>query len=209
MFLSSCSTDTDGAIDSEPKETTLSATSKPNPTPKPKTTAEERLTNFEVMMIRDSYPTLESAIAGYRDEDLMAEELVNNQDASDFMRKLVIWDALVGMNWDELNSIPETNYKKMNKDIIAESGKRFCFKGRVDRIQVNRTVKPAFADAVMVVPYEGRVAIVAVKSSGDILPDTEARFCGIVAGTRSYQTIMGTPGSLPDLVGMFDLPENK
>ena len=200
LFLSSCSNDS--AIDSELKDTTLSNSSKS------KTTVEERLTKFEVMMIK-SHPTLESAIAGFKDENIMVEELANSQETSDFVRKLVFWDTLVGMNWDELNNIPQTDYQKMNKDIVAESGKSFCVEGRVAQIQVNRTVKPAFTEAVMVVPYEGRVAVIGVKSSGDILPETVARFCGIVAGTRSY-TIMGSPaGSLPHLVGMFDLPENK
>lgn len=200
FFLSSCSSDS--AIDSELKDTTLSNSSKS------KTTVEESLAKREVMMIK-SYPTLESAIAGFKDENIMAEELANSQETSDFVRKLVFWDALVGMNWDELNNIPQTDYQKMNKDIVAESGKSFCVEGRVAQIQVNRTVKPAFTEAVIVVPYEGRVAVIGVKSSGDILPDTVARFCGIVAGTRSY-TIMGSPaGSHPHLVGMFDLPENK
>lgn len=184
---------------------------KANPPYKPepkKTTAEEVLTNYEVMMIRNNYPTLESAIAGFKDEGIMAEELLNRERSPNFMHRLVFWDALVGMSWDELNNIPKTNYQKMKKDIIAESGKSFCFEGMVHEIQVNRTVTPLITEALMYVPYEGYVAIMAVKSSGDILPEEKAKFCGIAAGNRYYQTLMGT-NSAPYLLGMFDLPENK
>lgn len=205
FFLSSCSSDS--AIDSEPKDTTLSATSKPNPTSKPKTTAEEILTNYEVKIIR-SYPTLESAIAGFKDESIMTEELVSMENSPSFLQNMIFWDALVGMNWDELNNIPKANYQRMNKDIVAESGKSFCFEGMVHEIRVDRTIKPSITEALMYVPYEGYAAIVAVKSSGDILPETTAKFCGIAVGRRFYQTLMGTD-SAPYLVGMFDLPENK
>ena len=208
LFLSSCSTDTDGAIDSEPKDTTLSATSKPNPTPKPKTTAEEVLSNYEVSMIRNNYPTLESAIAGLKDEGRMSEDLLNKERFPNFMHRLVFWDELVGMDWDELNSIPKTNYQRMKKDIISESGKGFCFEGMVHEIRVNREITPPVTEALMYVPYEGYIAIMAVRSSGDILPEEKAKFCGIATGNMYYQTLRGEDSS-PYLLGMFDLPENK
>lgn len=206
FFLFSCSTDNN--IENDPEETTLSAPSELSLPSRPKTSAEENLTNYEVMMVRSGYPNLESAIAGYKDESLMSEELVDIEKTPMLLQKLLIWDALVGMDWDELNSIPETNYQRMKKDIIAESGKSFCFEGLVHDIRVNRTLRPPITEALMYVPHEGYAAIVAVRSSGDILPDTYARFCGIATGKKYYQTLMGTD-SAPYLFGMFDLPENK
>ena len=208
LFLSSCSNDS--AIDGDSRDSTLYKTyTKANPPykPEPKTTAEEELGSYEVKMIRDSYPTLESVIAGYKDEDVMIREL-SEADSSKYpslVRGLVIWDALVGMTWDELQSIPETNYPRMTKDIISEAGKRFCFKGTVHYIEVDRTLRPPLTNVVMFVPYESYVAILAVKSSGDILYGDEAKFCGIVGGNK-YSS---GRGSMPFLVGMFDLPENK
>lgn len=209
LFLSSCSNDS-AIEDSDSKDSTLSTTTtKANPPYKlePKTTAEEMLSNYEVMTIRDSYPTLESAITGYKDEGVMTRELSEAKAGAypNLVKNLIVWDALVGMNWDELQSLPKTSYPRIIKDIIGEAGKVFCFNGTVHHIQVNRTITPPITDVLMFVPYGGYVVITAVKSSGDILSGEQANFCGIVGGKRYARD----GDSIPLLVGMFDLPENK
>lgn len=208
MFLSSCSSDS--AVESDSRDSTLYKTyTKANPPykPEPKTTAEEQLSNYEVMMIRDSYPTLESAITGFKDEGIMTRELseAKASEVPSLVANLILWDALVGMNWDELQSLPKTSYPRMTKDIISEAGKVFCFNGTVHQIQVDRTIKPPVTNVLMFVPFESYVAIAAVKSSGDILSGERANFCGIVGGNRYARD----GDSIPYLVGMFDLPENK
>lgn len=172
--------------------------SKPVMAAKPKTTAEEVLSENQIKKLKQEAPTLASAIALYNNEDSVGVDF-NDDNPPELLRNLLLWEGIVGMTWEGLNSIPETNYDKIEKDVIAEAGKRFCFEGTVHKIQVDRSIKPLITNAVMYVPYRSYAYAIAVRSSGDILPSSVARFCGIVVGMNSA----------PYLIGMFDLPENK
>ncbi len=201
LFLSACSSD-------NTVENDLDSTSK-NPsevtTAKPATTAEAVLSENQIKNLKQEAPTLASAIALYNNEGAIDS---NNDNPPELLKNLLLWEGIVGMTWEGLNSIPETNYDRIKKDVIAEAGKRFCFEGTVHEIQVDRSIKPPVTSALMYVPYRSYAYAIAVRSSGDILPNSVAKFCGIVVGNNNYETFAGRD-SAPYLIGMFDLPENK
>lgn len=174
----------------------------------PKTTAEEILSKNEIKELKQKAPTLASAIALYNN-NMPVNSLPDEGDISELLSYLIIWDGVVGMTWDELNNIPETSYEMIRKDIFSETGKRFCFTGTVHDIKVDRTITPPVTNAFMYAAYRGYVNVMAVRSSGDILPNSQVDFCGVVTGdTAGYTTLVGRD-SAPYLFGMFDLPENK
>lgn len=203
LFLFACSSDNtvENDLNSIPTKSSEARGTEPV------TTAEEVLSKNQIKELKQDVPTLASAIAFYKNEGLIDVD-PNDDNPPQLLMNLLLWDGIVGMTWEDLNSIPETNYDMIKKDVIAEAGKRFCFEGTVHEIQVDRSIKPPVTNALMYVPFRGFAYVVAVRSSGDILPDVEAKVCGIVTGNKSYQTFAGM-NSAPYLLGMFDLPENK
>lgn len=199
LFLSSCFSDSSVENDSDNTKTVTSQTSQ----------SEEKssLSDEQIATIKSSMPTLESAISNFKNQS--PEEASSSSDSIPLMlERMLVWHTVVGINWQDINNLTETSYPKMKKDILAESGKKYCFEGMVRHIVVDRTFEVPLTHAVMYVPYEDYVFVLAVGSSGDIVEKKSARFCGIATGTRDYQTAMGT-NSAPYLLGMFDLPENK
>ena len=174
----------------------------------PKTTAEEILSKNQIQELKQKAPTLASAIALYNNK-MPVNSLPNDGDISELLSYLIIWDGVVGMTWDGLNSIPETSYEMIKKDIFAETGKRFCFTGTIHEIKVDRTVNPPITNAFMYAAYRGYVNVIAVRSSGDILPSSQVDFCGVVTGDTAGYTTFAGGDSAPYLLGMFDLLENK
>lgn len=203
LFLSACSSD--NTVENDLNSTSV----KPSEatTVEPATTAEAVLSENQIKELKQEAPTLASAIALYNNEDSIGVDF-NNDNPPELLMNLLLWDGVVGMTWEGLNSIPETNYDRIKKDVIAEAGKRFCFEGTVHEIQVDRSIKPPVTSALMYVPYRSYAYAIAVRSSGDILPNSVAKFCGIVVGNNNYETFAGMD-SAPYLIGMFDLPENK
>lgn len=195
LFLFSCSNDNTVGNDSNNKPS------------EPATTAEEVLSKNQIKELKQNAPTLDSAIAFYKSDDSITVD-VNKDEHPQLLVNLVFWHGIIGMTWQGLNSIPETSYPLIKKDVIGEAGKRFCFLGYVREIQVDRSMKPAVTNALIYATSRGYVYVLAVGSSGNILPDSEVKFCGIVTGNKHYQTLAGMD-SAPYLIGMFDLPENK
>ena len=50
---------------------------------------------------------------------------------------------------------------------------------------------------------------IAVKSTGEIVKGSTAKFCGIVTGRLMFSNSVGGTTHAVSLVGMFDLPENR
>lgn len=192
LFLFACSNDNTVGSDSNSE---------------PATTAEEALSKNQIKELKQNAPTLDSAIALFKSDDSIAVDLDKDKNPQ-LLVDLLFWNGIIGITWQGLNNIPETNYPLIKKDVVGESGKRFCFLGYVRKIQVDRSMKPAITNAIMYAKSRGYVYLLAVGSSGNILPESEVKFCGIVTGNKNYQTFAGMD-SAPYLIGMFDLPENK
>lgn len=203
LFLFACSSDK--AVEDDLNSTSTESIM----VTEPKTTAEEVLSKNQIQELKQKAPTLASAIAFYNNNKTPVNSLPKDGDFSEFLSYLIIWDEVVGMTWDGLNSIPETSYEMIKKDIFSETGKRFCFTGTIHDIKVDRTINPPITNAFVYAAYRGYVNVIAVRSSGNILPSSEVDFCGVVTGdTVGYATFAGGD-SAPYLIGMFDLPENK
>ena len=210
LFLFACSSENtvEDDLNSTSTETHVAIPAESIMVTEPKTTAEEILSTNQIKELKQEAPTLASAIALYNNK-MPVNSLPNDGDISELLSYLLIWDGVVGMTWDELNSIPETSYEMIKKDIFSETGKRFCFTGTVHDIKVDRTITPPVTNAFMYAAYRGYVNVIAVRSSGDILPSSQVDFCGVVTGdVAGYSTLAGGD-SAPYLLGMFDLPENK
>lgn len=50
---------------------------------------------------------------------------------------------------------------------------------------------------------------IAVGSTGALVESSRAKFCGVVVGQQHYQNSAGGVAHSVQLVGMFDLPENR
>lgn len=210
LFLFACSSENtvEDDLDSTPTETRVAIPAESIMVTEPKTTAEEILSKNQIEELKQEAPTLAAAIALYNNK-MPVNSLPDDGDISELLSYLIIWDGVVGMTWDELNSIPETSYEMIKKDIFSETGKRFCFTGTIHDIKVDRTINPPVTNAFMYAAYRGYVNVMAVKSSGDILPSSEVGFCGVVTGDTAGYTTLAGGDSAPYLFGMFDLPENK
>ena len=204
LFLFACSSDNtvEDDLNSTSTESSVAIPAEP------KTTAEEVLSKNQIQELKQKAPTLASAIAFYNNKTPV-NSLPKDGDFSEFLSYLIIWDEVVGMTWDGLNSIPETSYEMIKKDIFSETGKRFCFTGTIHDIKVDRTINPPITNAFVYAAYRGYVNVIAVRSSGNILPSSEVDFCGVVTGDTAGYTTFAGGDSAPYLIGMFDLPENK
>lgn len=121
---------------------------------------------------------------------------------------LAFW-ASTNLKWAELIELPSSKHGLIMKDSAAQLGKRLCVKGRVIEIARDKTVEqPLFTGGMF--DGTGRIyRFVAVGSTGDIVGNTQAGFCGIVTGQQHYLNSAGGVAHAVQLVGLFDLPENK
>lgn len=61
-----------------------------------------------------------------------------------------------------------------------------------------------------IIAYSGNVfRFLGGRSSGQIVQSSDARFCGVVTGQYNYDNSIGGVTHAVEMVGMFDLPENK
>ena len=121
--------------------------------------------------------------------------------------------AVLGYNlftWQDIQAVASTKHGLVMKDSDAERGKRLCAAGSVIEIEKDRSVpgKSIFNGGMF--DDSGKLyRFISVKSTGEIMANSRARFCGIVTGQMHYQNSAGGTAHAVHLVGMFDLPENN
>lgn len=121
---------------------------------------------------------------------------------------LTVW-ATKHLTWAMLETRPKTSYRLVMKDAVPERGKLICVRGTVTQITTDRsTGEPIYIGQIMTSGMKF-VHFNAVKSSGKIVEDSPARFCGVVTGRYSYSNTGGGTTLTVNAVGMFDLPENR
>ncbi len=134
---------------------------------------------------------------------------IQGADVSAGAAKIALWGA-DNMRWDELQEIPTTKYGLVMKDSDTQRGQKLCASGEVIEIAIDNSIpeKKIFLGGM----YDdgGRIyRFIAVKSTGEVMANSRARFCGIVTGQQHYPNSAGGVAHAVHLVGMFDLPENK
>lgn len=123
-------------------------------------------------------------------------------------KALTLWSA-ERATWEELSAIPETKLALVMKDSEAERGKRICARGSIVEISVDRSAGSAVYFGGLITPGMSVIRFAAVKSTGELVQHSNARFCGIVTGKESYENSGGGVTHAVFAVGMFDLPENR
>lgn len=151
-----------------------------------------------------SWSTLNEAIAATRLD--MAD--VQGDEVSKGAALLAIWGA-DHMKWGELQAIPAGKYGMVMKEPDSQRGARLCVNGRVIEIAVDTTVPQKIYQGGMF-DADGRIyRFIAGGSTGEIMAESHAKFCGIVTGQQHYPNSAGGVAHAVHLVGMFDLPENR
>ena len=149
------------------------------------------------------YSTLAAAVEGFMPS--MTDE---QNGFSEGARKLAAWGAS-RMEWQQLRALPMTRRAKVMKDPSAERGRLICLSGQIIEIEVAHF--PA-GDVTIggMADYEGNIYRFAnVRSSGELVERSPAAMCGVVIGKIDYSNSMGGVEHAVQLVGMFDLPENR
>lgn len=103
----------------------------------------------------------------------------------------------------------ETSFALVRKDPDEARGRRMCVAGQIVQISVLRSEAGKMYDGVIVMPGDDLYRFIAVRSTGELLADHRARFCGVVIGAYDYRNSVGGTDHAVQLVGMFDLPENR
>jgi len=137
---------------------------------------------------------------------LMGETL---NDVSPGAMALAMWADARGNGADFILPQDETSSKMVRKDIDLARGKRMCVRGFIVEIERQKgTTNPVYAGLLMA---EGRDAhhFFAVGSTGELVAQSRARFCGVVTGIYSFANVSGGQTQSIQMVGMFDLPENR
>jgi hypothetical protein len=132
-----------------------------------------------------------------------------NEDSSG-TEVMALW-ASSRMAWADVGvAQDETSWALTMKDSDAARGKRLCTTGQVVQIKVEKTTEGGKVYVGLTMSNGGNIfRFTGVRSSGALVAESYARFCGVVTGRYDYSNSAGGTGHAVSLVGMFDLPENK
>jgi len=100
----------------------------------------------------------------------------------------------------------ETTYARVQKDPEAEYGKRLCAWNNI--VQIEKANDGLFA-GLFLTTAGTLYYFYSVGSTGDIVRMSRSHFCGFVTGKYDYPNSGGGTGHAVQIIGMFDLPENK
>jgi hypothetical protein len=123
---------------------------------------------------------------------------------------LGLW-AADHMQWSDIAvTVDETSNALARKDPDAARGKRVCTSGTIHQIVVDRSALPRrLAVGQMDNGSMAFYHFIAVRSTGALVVDSWARFCGVVTGIYNFTNRMNGTTESVAIVGMFDLPENR
>lgn len=122
---------------------------------------------------------------------------------------LTLWGIKRGVWSDFWVSKSETNPALVLKDSESERTKKMCRGGNVDQIEIEKTSEGNAYSGVMLTNTNDLVWFLAVGSTEGIVQRTHAKFCGIVTGAHSYTGIDNHNYTAVQVVGMFDIPQNR
>jgi hypothetical protein len=120
-----------------------------------------------------------------------------------------IW-ADANLTWKDLGALPfMKSTATFKKDPDLERAKYFCFRSSIIQIARVPGKYPIYSGLMGGRGRDDVVDFLAVHSTGELVEKSQARFCGIVTGKHSYRNSGGGSTHAIQLVGMFDLPENR
>lgn len=169
----------------------------------PKPTANTPVQETGLERIQEA-PTLRAALE--LSKPLMSDPF---NDTDDGTRLLLIWAAR-SMVWKDVGvTTDETSFGLVRKDVDEERGKRLCTSGVIVQITVERTDNGKLHRGLLLTDAENIVRFLAVGSSGDLVENNRARFCGVVTGLFDYPNSDSGTSHAIKVVGLFDLRANR
>lgn len=152
----------------------------------------------------DAAPSLQAAVAIIK--PLMADE---SQELCDGTFLMAAW-ALQHPRVEEFSvKKPETTHQLVSKDSDAERGKRACVGGSLIEIKKEKTADGNLFVGELMAGDESIWHFVAAGSTGALVAQSPARICGVVIGKYDYAGSASNVVHATEIVGVFDLPENK
>ncbi len=159
-------------------------------------------------------PTLGERLAGVTSLpeviDLLRPHMSNSfNEFSNAAQVFAVWWMTSPVKVEDIKALPKTTYRRVMKDPEEERGKRICVRARVIEIHAHRGIEGKYYTGGLIRGYSQIYRFIALGSTGDIVQRSVARFCGVVMGTQSYMNSGGGTSHGVELVGMFDLKENR
>jgi hypothetical protein len=177
-------------------ETGAEATPTPAPDPAPLTTGHPAKAHPE---------TLADAIA--RTKPTMSDTV---DTLSPGAEAFAAW-AFAGLKWkDAAPAQDEITFALVQKDSDSARGKRLCAPGSIVEIAVatDQAAIGKLYKGLLMTQSENLIHFLTVGSTGTLVANNPARFCGIIIGKYDYHNSSNGTGHAIQMVGMFDLPEN-
>lgn len=124
---------------------------------------------------------------------------------------LAMWAARKGVKVGQVKALLGSSYKAVMKDSDEERGRTLCTRGRVIEIRAEKTAfgKIYLGGMFMGWGYSKVARFIAVGSTRGINEGSRLRFCGVVIGRYSYPSSGGGTTHAVQLVGVFDIAENR
>jgi hypothetical protein len=180
-------------------EPTASATATVAPPPAPEKNPKQ-LRREKV----DAAPNLQAALAIIK--PAMADEA---QEFCDGTFLMAAW-ALQHPHIEAFSvAKPETSHQLVAKDSDAERGKRVCVAGSLIEIKKEKTPDGNLFIGELMAGDSSIWHFVAAGSTGALVASSPARICGVVIGKYDYAGSASNTVHATEIVGVFDLPENK
>lgn len=109
----------------------------------------------------------------------------------------------------DIQEILSTNKGKILKDSYLERGKSICINGSIVEISADRSGGFSAYTGIIIDHSMQPFAFIAIGDTGELVVQSNAKFCGITVGKMSYSNAGGGSSTAPYVVGLFDLPSNK
>lgn len=124
---------------------------------------------------------------------------------------LAMWGAVKSLKVGQVRSLPESSFASVMKDSDEERGRHLCTRGNIIEIRAERTPHGKLYEGGMFMGwgYSNVARFIALGSTRGINQGSRAQFCGVVIGRFSYANSAGGATHAVQLVGLFDIPENR
>lgn len=114
------------------------------------------------------------------------------------------------LRWADVGvTTDETTHALARKNIDDARGKKLCVSGSIIEITESKLEQGRMSEGLIQSWAGNLFSFLGVGSSGAIVQGSSARFCGVVVDAFDYANSGGGTGHAIDVVGMFDLPENR
>jgi hypothetical protein len=129
---------------------------------------------------------------------------VHNDGTTEF----AYWAAGNAQAMFDSDAANETSFALVRKDLDQELGRRMCTSGLIVEIH-KQLLGPRKVFRGLLTSGDTLISFWAVGSTGRLVENNRAAFCGFVTGIYDYHNSGGGAGHAVELVGHFRLPENK